>query len=418
MINKSAYVFLRGAIMKRSMQTLKGFFILSKFIPEKFLKIPAGYVLILISVFFTGLSCENIYETLEDYNSDLVKKQYFNVSEVVYPGIGKTNVPVNSGIVVEFDDNIDMSTVSEATFIVDRGAGAVPGVATIDETQETVTFDPAGILDYDTVYTVTLTKGILNLTGKSLASNYTWSFKTAVAPRPRIYVETPEGFEIPSNYVYNMGDEVNELTKSVVFKIGNNGNTDLSIGTVILSNLTDYSFSGITGPIIAGTPVPFTVNFNPKSVGTKTASITIVSDDPDVNPFVLNLAGESVTAGNTSPEIEIKYKKKVLKSSASKVDFGEIDVGKKISKKIVIRNIGTSDLHISAITISGAYYDYPEWFSTEFITPSTIMPGNSKEAVIWFKPLMGKKAKAVITFTNDDADEGSFNITLKGEGDD
>lgn len=386
---------------------------------RKFSRIPLINVLIIISVFSWGLSCNGTFETLEDYNRNLENEYsnpYFNVLAVIYPTSGKTNVPVNSNIVVEFDDNINMSTVTNATFIVDKGAGAVGGTATFDPILETVTFNPSGDLDSNTTYNITLTTGILNLTGKSMESNYTWAFTTAIAAIPRIYIKTPEGLEIPSNSTYDMGDTIVGSPKLATFTIGNKGNANLNITNKNNTNSLDYSNALIipTNNILA-TPITFNVNFNSLSTGTKTTIITIGSNDPDVNPYILNLTGNSVAPGNTAPEIDIKYNGKTLISPNGEVDFKKVKEGEEKSKTIVIHNIGTGDLIITAITINGE--KYPEWFSTTF-TPRTIAKNTSQDAVIKFKPLDKKKTKnVVITFTNDDANEGLFKIKLKGEGD-
>lgn len=386
---------------------------------RKFFRIPSINVLIMISIFSWGLSCNGTFETLEDYNRNLENEyfnEYFNVLEVIYPTSGKTNVPINSDIVVEFDDNIKISTVNDSTFIVDKGAGAVAGTATFDPILETVTFNPSVDLMPGIPYTVTLTTGILNLTGKSMESNYTWAFTTAIAPKPRIYIKTPTGVEIPSNYIYDMGTELNGSIKPVIFTIGNKGNADLTIDPLTLFNGTDYSCLPISSPIFSGNAASFTVTFKPQSEGTKTTSITIPNNDSDVNPFVLNFTGISLPVGTMVPEIEIIYKTSILVSSSYTMDFGDVDVGEDVSKTIVIRNIGTADLNITAITIDGEKHS--DWFSTTF-TPCIIPKNTSQNAVIKFKPLDKKKTKKVaITFTNNDSDEGLFKINLKGEGDD
>ncbi len=328
---------------------------------------------------------------------------------VIYPLHNETDIPVNSSIVVEFDDNIDISTVTNATFIVDGGAGAVAGTASIDALNRTVTFTPAGDLLPLTTYTVTLTTGILNLSGQSMESDYTWSFTTGDASIPDIYVLTPAGLDIPSNYTYDMGSAVNgSTTNSAVFTIGNRGNLDLTITGVLLSDTVNYNITLSPITIVAGVPDTFTVNFTPNSsTGTKPALITINSNDPDDDPFYLNLTGQSVAV--LAPEIQITDKDQIYVSPDSTLNFGTIPVGDTLAKTIVIQNIGSTDLIITGISYGDKN---PEYFSTPF-APCTIPAGGSEDVVLSFSSPIKINAKATITFTNNDADEGSFVVKLK-----
>ena len=77
--------------------------------------------------------------------------------------------------------------------------------------------------------------------------------------------------------------------------------TLLSIGSANLNTIA----ASLTGPdvgmftlvstppttLAAGASAPFTIRFSPTSLGSKSATLSIVSDDPDENPFTLTLTG-------------------------------------------------------------------------------------------------------------------------------
>ena len=140
-----------------------------------------------------ALSCfrEDQLQKLQDYNEsgDTDLPVYINVLEVT-PAVNRINVSVNTNILVQFDDNIDMSTVSISTFSVN--GGAVSGTFSYNDQTKTILFDPAS-LAYNNLYTVALNSGIKNLVGDTMESDYSWSFTTVAASQPNIDVYSPLG---------------------------------------------------------------------------------------------------------------------------------------------------------------------------------------------------------------------------------
>jgi hypothetical protein len=92
------------------------------------------------------------------------------------------------------------------------------------------------------------------------------------------------------------------------------------------------------------------------------------------------------------------------------VDFGTITIGDTGSKTIVIHNIGSAPLNITGVAMGGTN---PDYFSTVY-TGGPIAAGSTANVVIDFSAPVKINAKATITFTNNDADEGSFVVKLKG----
>jgi hypothetical protein len=93
------------------------------------------------------------------------------------PANGSTGIATNTLIQVTFNEQIDPSTVTSSTFILNAGGSAVSG--TLGCSGSTATFTPSSSLNPSTTYTATVTTGIKDLNGYALASNYNWSFTTA-----------------------------------------------------------------------------------------------------------------------------------------------------------------------------------------------------------------------------------------------
>ena len=344
-----------------------------------------------------------------DYSWSFTTAQYYFHVISVYPVNGEINVPVNSNVIAQFDDNIDISTVSSSTFMVDGGAGVIAGAYTIDTLLRTVTFNPALNLTASTLHTVTLTTGIKNPGGESMAADYTFSFTTGVALLPEVYLFSPLA-EIFNGGSFDLGNQVNPGANTAVFTIGNSGTGPLNISGVLLSDNINFGTTLTTGTIAAGTSNSFDIYFNPDTTtGTKNASLTITSDDIDEGTFVINLTGISLAV--PEPEIQITDSGVILISPTSTVDFGTITIGDTKTKTIVIHNIGSANLDVTGYTLGGTN---PDLFSTTFIPPVTIAPGASENINISFSAPLKINARATITFQNNDTDEGSFVVKLKG----
>lgn len=79
------------------------------------------------------------------------------------------------------------------------------------------------------------------------------------------------------------------------FTIQNTGNSVLTIGTITLSGTNASEFTVTTAPsatVAAGSSTTLVVTFNPNAVGTRTATISIVNNDSNENPYDFAIHGE------------------------------------------------------------------------------------------------------------------------------
>ena len=106
----------------------------------------------------------------------------------VTPANTAGNVSTSANISAVFNEPLDATTVSGATFeLRDSTTALVPATVTYNNATRTATLDPTAALAYSTAYTAKLisgTSGIKDVAGNELASDYTWSFTTASAPLP------------------------------------------------------------------------------------------------------------------------------------------------------------------------------------------------------------------------------------------
>jgi hypothetical protein len=96
------------------------------------------------------------------------------------PADGATRRPADTIITATFSEEMDASTISDATFLVDDGSTDVAGTVTYDDT--TATFTPATNLAYGKIYNVTITTDVQDLAGNPLENDHQWWFATETEP--------------------------------------------------------------------------------------------------------------------------------------------------------------------------------------------------------------------------------------------
>jgi hypothetical protein len=93
------------------------------------------------------------------------------------PANNATAVAVNAAITATFSEPLDISTVNATTFFLKDGSNN-PVAGTVAYNGTMATFTPSSNLAYSTPYTATITTGVKDLAGNTMAANYTWTFIT------------------------------------------------------------------------------------------------------------------------------------------------------------------------------------------------------------------------------------------------
>ncbi len=95
------------------------------------------------------------------------------------PAAGASSVPVNASITTVFSEAMDAATINGTSFTLSSG---VTGAVTYDAVNNIAKFAPSGSLVYNTTYTATITSGVRDLAGNTLAQDFTWNFTTLPIP--------------------------------------------------------------------------------------------------------------------------------------------------------------------------------------------------------------------------------------------
>jgi hypothetical protein len=87
-------------------------------------------------------------------------------------------------ITAVFSENLNSSSIKSLSFTLKKGAEPIDGSVLYNNSTRTARFSPSETLSYNTTYTASLSRGVKDTSGNSLAAVYTWSFSTALQPTP------------------------------------------------------------------------------------------------------------------------------------------------------------------------------------------------------------------------------------------
>ncbi len=139
----------------------------------------------------------------------------------------------------------------------------------------------------------------------------------------------------------NFSSVKNGGTLSRTLTVKNTGKGSLSVGTVSIGGTYASEFSVLSNcsVVASGGSCTIVVNFIPVSFGSKTAILTVPSNDSKKPSGTISLKGVC-----PAPKIS---------ASPGSVNLGAVTVGLKATKVIAVRNSALSDLVIASITASG-----------------------------------------------------------------
>ncbi len=205
---------------------------------------------------------------------------------------------------------------------------------------------------------------------------------------------------------HDFGDiAVGSASGPVDIIISNNGETDLTVSDISLSDDTNYGLAGDTTATIAPeSSHTVTVTFSPVSPWPLDATLTIISDDPDSPSVLVLLLGEGVPV----PEPDISV-------SPIRHLFGEVLLGVSSTAIVTIENVGDADLTVSGIEL-WEFSDPDYVITSEHVLPTVLPPVASVDVEITFTPLTAGELIGTLDITSDDPDEPLVQVQLSGTG--
>lgn len=172
-----------------------------------------------------------------------------------------------------------------------------------------------------------------NVIGNTIQSSFQGGFFYDLAGVPVASV-SPSPFDFGNQVV-------GQTSAAQVFTVQNTGNADLNMASASVSGDFAISSDECSGTSVApGGTCTISVTFTPTQTGSLTGALTI-SDNAADSPQQVSLSGTG-----TQPALSL---------STSSLAFGDQAVGTtSTAQTVTITNTGTSDLHVSTVSTSGA----------------------------------------------------------------
>lgn len=245
-------------------------------------------------------------------------------------------------------------------------------------------------------------------------------------PQPELQLVDTLGTDQNCGYTINFGSQALTTDTDITFDIENIGSADLDITSLALSgaNAGDFSIVSPATPftVTTGNIQTVTVRFTPSANGTRTATLTIDSNDANEGTCTVLLTGvgftpapEITVEGNVGAFPDIVGDGSNAPNGTNNTLYAAQFIGSSQTKSFWVNNEGTSDLTISSISIGGAN---PGDFTIDVLPSFTIAPGSIRNELleITFSPLAAGERNATVTIVNDDNDETNFVFNIRGNG--
>ena len=182
--------------------------------------------------------------------------------------------------------------------------------------------------------------------------------------------------------------------------VSNAGTVAINITQATFSN-TQFSLAGASLPMALGVGQSgtFGVAVDPAAPGNVTGTLTVAADAGSP-PVVASLLATAVTT--TQPQLSV---------APTSIDFGTVSNGLKGTANLVLNNLGSADLTVSMITLTGSAFGI-----SGITTPKTISAGQSLQATVTFSPTASGAASGSIAVVSNDPTNPTLNIPLSGTG--
>jgi CheY-specific phosphatase CheX len=204
------------------------------------------------------------------------------VSASVLPPIGSSGICPNTVVTAIFSKMMNPATINTSTFTLTGPTGSVTGQVTYDSSSDTATFTPASLLVLSATYTATITTGVADTFGNTLAANFTWSFMTSAAP-----CSSPVPLLTAGNFKVLAGSTVT-----------NTGFTTITGGDLGLSpktSVTGFPPGKLIAPAVMHVADPTAAQAQLDLTAAYNFAAGIVLPAPQV--LIGDLTGQSLTAG-------------------------------------------------------------------------------------------------------------------------
>lgn len=260
-----------------------------------------------------------------------------------------------------------------------------------------------------------LTAGIALFTACSVTSENMWDPAPTITVPDIVVLGYPNGTGI-----YDFGPVDVYTTDKATFAIQNTDRGRLLIhGISFQEDEADWftiDTSVLSSSVSPGKLTTFTIRFKPTDSTGSEATVVILSNCIEKNPYTFTVKGSGAGLPVSTPDINVKLGTTDIPVSGL-VTFGEVETGNSSSKEFTIENRDTGELEIHDISISPGGGTAVGEFS--IISPSILMSLAQDESTgftVVFSPQGVGIKSATVSITSDDPDENPYTFAVQGNG--
>lgn len=236
---------------------------------------------------------------------------------------------------------------------------------------------------------------------------------TGTGTAPVMVVQQPSGTNIANGGTKDFGSVLLGQSQALTFTIRNTAtgpNAGALTGLTITKSGADAAFftitSNPTAPVAAGATTTFAITFSPTTTPRDfDASISIASNDPNDNPYVIALTGTGI-----APDIGVESPVGTP-VGVTAAEFGSVIANTLLSKTFTITNTGTAPLTLGTVTSNSASFVLKSQPST-----GPIAPGNTTTFTVQFSPTSVGNFTGALSIPTNVASKNPYAVNLHGTG--
>lgn len=188
------------------------------------------------------------------------------------------------------------------------------------------------------------------------------------------------------------------------FSISNTGNATLTVSGVSLPS--GFSLQGtLPTTVAAGTSDTFTVAMDTSTARSLSAPMVVTSNDSH-NPLQITLSG---TVTLPPPVISVLDGATTVANGNGSDPFGSTLVGVPLQKSFTIANSGTSDIALTAGSLS-----LPQGFSLQGTWPASVPAGGSATFTVQLDATAAGNSQGMLSFSDADPGAGNYRFNVSG----
>ncbi|UCB44305.1 MAG: choice-of-anchor D domain-containing protein [Spirochaetota bacterium] len=381
------------------------------------------------------------FTILISISCSITREDMFTIASIgPEPEIEVNGYPNNTG---KYNfGTVDVYTSYSATFTVEnRGTGRlrISAISFIEEDVTWFTIDLSSTVSIlssgeNTTFTVKFrptndtyqSAKVIILSNDYDESRYTFTVEGSGFGIPTITpditvkqgtIDIPSGSPVPIDF----GKVEIGASSTQIVTIENNDTGELNVYDVyttpgVNTEADEFSIIAPSIPVslLENSSTTFTIMFRPVDTGNKSATVTIISDDPDENPYTFTVQGDGSAV--PEPDINVKQGDTELPSGFGVYNYGYVESNTTTPPVVfTVENKGTAILNINSISVTSG--DPLQFIIDTSSTVFNVEESSSTEFTITFSPdSVAEYKSAIITIDTNDLDENPYTFQVEGEG--